>query len=125
MASRKAKIPPPILAGDSLIQLERGLALLKNLASQLQDDPGQQLWNDVKSCQRELAGLQTSFDERLGEIDKALQERCAVSADAADDLNGEIQTLGTKLQALAKDQATATTHSNDALYRERRGTWTL
>ena len=38
MASRKQpKVPPPLLAGGSLIQLEKGLELLRELAAELHE----------------------------------------------------------------------------------------
>ena len=121
MASRKQpKVPPPLLAGGSLIQLEKGLELLRELAAELQDDGPRQLWDDVKAVKRDVEKLGTSLDDRLGAFDKALEERCAASADIADDLNGEIQTLGTKLQTLVADQAAATTTNNDALAAQER-----
>ena len=114
--SRKApKLPPPLLAGGSLIQLEKGLELLRELAAELQDDGPRQLWDNVKSCQRDLENLDASLQERLGAFDKTLQERCEASADAADDLNGEIQTLNGKLTGAVTTMRDSIATSSDAL----------
>ena len=108
------------MAGDSLVQLEKGLELLKNLAVELQDDGPQQLWDNVKSCQRELLALQTSLDDRLEEINKALQAASTTSADTADDLQRDLQALDGKLMGAVTTMRDSIATSNDAAAAQER-----
>ncbi len=92
----------------------------QELAAELQDDGPRQLWDNVKSCQRNLEKLEVSLDERLGAFDQALQAASTTSADTADDLQGDLQTLGTKLTGAVTTMRDSIATSNEALAAQER-----